>query len=276
MPKLPLVLSAILLSSSLAFASKIVSVGGSITETIVALGHQDKLIGVDQSSAYPKEVLKDLPNVGYWLQLPKEGILSLKPDIVITSDSAKPKELIDSLPKYGIKTYLIEDKPSIDSAKKKIMQIAEALNEEEKAKEIIARIGKNINKINSELKTINKKPKVLFMFSRAKGLMMAAGQETRAGKMIELSGGENLIKLNQYTKLSEEAIIEMNPDVIIFSNHGRSKTEISPALKSTNAGKNKNIHKMDILLMSGFTVRLDEALSKLTCMVNDNKLSHCK
>lgn len=40
----------LVLTNNLAFASKIVSVGGSITETIIALGHEKELIGVDQSS----------------------------------------------------------------------------------------------------------------------------------------------------------------------------------------------------------------------------------
>ena len=62
------------------YASKIVSVGGSITETVVALGHSNELIGVDLSSSYPKEITSKLPNVGYWIDLPQEGILSLKPE----------------------------------------------------------------------------------------------------------------------------------------------------------------------------------------------------
>src|SRR5574344_893529 len=114
-------------------SSKVVSIGGSITETVVALGHSDKLIGVDLSSAYPEEVTSKLPNVGYWLDLPQEGILSLKPEVVIVSDKSGPKKLIESLPKYGIKTYIIEDEASIESAKNKIIQVAEVFGEIEKA-----------------------------------------------------------------------------------------------------------------------------------------------
>ena len=57
---------------------KLVTVGGSITETAIALGHQKDIIGIDLSSIYPKEIVKNIPKIGYWLQLPKEGILSLK------------------------------------------------------------------------------------------------------------------------------------------------------------------------------------------------------
>lgn len=256
-------------------ASKIVSVGGSITETIAALGHSDKLIGVDLSSIYPKEVTSDLPNVGYWLSLPQEGILSLKPEVAIISSQAAPKKVVDALPGFGVKTYIIDDKPSLESAKKKISQVGEILDEDKKAKNIISRIEKNIFKIEEELKGKEKK-RVLFVFSRGKGTMMAAGPKTKPGVMIELAGGTNVLEFPQYTKISAESILQMNPDVIIKANHAGDSGLSSEVVASTNAGKNNQIYDMDMLLISGFTVRVDQALEDLTCMFNNNKLSYCK
>lgn len=269
--KLSLILA---LSSSLTYAAKIVSVGGSITETIVALGHKNDLIGVDQSSIYPAEVTK-LPSVGYWLTLPQEGILSLQPEVAIISNRAEPKKIVDELPKYGVKTYLIEDEPNIESAKKKIQQVAEILGEEEKAKEIIQRIEKNIAQVKEETK-VKKAPKVLFLFSRGEGTVMAAGKETKPGVMIGLAGGENVVSFPQYTKISAESILEMNPDVIIKSNHNGDIGIDKKTISSTNAGKNNQIYSMDMLFISGFTVRIDSALQELSCMFHNKSLSYCK
>ncbi|MFY9105524.1 ABC transporter substrate-binding protein [Aliarcobacter cryaerophilus] len=257
------------------YASKIVSVGGSITETVVALGHSNELIGVDLSSSYPKEITSKLPNVGYWIDLPQEGILSLKPEIVIISNQAGPKKLVDSLPSYGIKTYIIDDQPSIESAKKKIMQVGEVLKEEQKAQEIIARIEKNVSKMQEEIKS-KKKPKVLFLFSRGEGTTMAAGTATKAGVMIGLAGGENIITTKQFSQISGEAILQMNPDVIITSNHTVETGIDKNIVDSTNAGKNGKIFNMDMILISGFTVRTDYALQELSCKFFDNDLSYCK
>ncbi|RBQ28662.1 heme/hemin ABC transporter substrate-binding protein [Aliarcobacter vitoriensis] len=262
------------LATTYSYASKIVSVGGSITETIVELGHADKLIGVDLSSAYPKEITSKLPNVGYWLNLPQEGILSLKPEVVITSSQAGPKKLIDSLPNYGIKTYVVEDNPTIESAKNKIRQIGEILGEKEKASNIIERIESNVSKMQEEIKD-KKKPKVLFLFSRGEGTIMAAGTETKAGYMINIAGGENVIDFKQYTQISPESILKMNPDVIITSNHTGETGLDKNIVASTNAGKNNQLYTMDMLLISGFTVRVDSALQELSCMFNNNKLSYC-
>lgn len=269
--KLSLILA---ISSSITYASKIVSVGGSITETIVALGHKDDLIGVDQSSIYPKEITK-LPNVGYWLSLPQEGILSLQPEIAIISSQAKPKKIVDELPKYGVKTYLIEDQATLEAAKKKIHQVAEILGEQEKAKEIINRIEKNIAQVKEETKG-KKAPKVLFLFSRGEGTVMAAGKETKPGVMISLAGGENVVSFPQYTKISAESVLEMNPDVIIKSDHAGDSGIDEKTVSSTNAGRNNQIYTIDMLLISGFTVRIDEALQKLSCMFHEQSLSYCK
>ena len=257
------------------YASKIVSVGGSITETVVALGHSNELIGVDLSSSYPKEITSKLPNVGYWIDLPQEGILSLKPEVVIISNQAGPKKLVDSLPSYGIKTYIIDDQPSIESAKKKIMQVGEVLKEEQKAQQIIARIEKNVPKIQEEIKS-KKKPKVLFLFSRGEGTTMAAGTATKAGVMIGLAGGENIVTTKQFSQISGEAILQMNPDVIITSNHTVETGIDKNIVDSTNAGKNGKIFNMDMILISGFTVRTDYALQELSCKFFDNDLSYCK
>jgi len=256
------------------YASKIVSVGGSITETVVALGHSNELIGVDLSSSYPKEITSKLPNVGYWIDLPQEGILSLKPEVVITSEQAGPKKLIDSLPSYGIKTHIISDEATLESAKNKINQIAKILNEEKKAQEIIERMQNNISKMQNEIKD-KTKPEVLFLFSRGEGTTMAAGTNTKAGVMIDLAGGKNVVSSKQFSQISKESVLQMNPDVVITSNHTGDIGIDKNVILATNAGKNGQIYDIDMILISGFTVRTDVALQQLSCMFFKNELSYC-
>ncbi len=264
------------ISVSLLNASRLISIGGSITETVIALGHKDDLVAIDLSSIYPQRVVRDLPTVGYWLSLPKEGILSMKPDIILVSEYAKPKALIKSLPKYGIKTYIIDDKPTIASTKLKIQQIAKALNETPKANQMITRIEHNINKIQKELKNMRHLPKVLFLFSKDEGIYLAAGNKTKVGQMVKLAGGVNPIKSDQFVQISNESIIEINPDVIIYSTYNSKQDFRNKQIKNTNAMLNSQIYYIDMVLASGFTVRLDSALKKLSCYINNNLLSFCK
>ncbi len=71
-------------------SSRIVSIGGAITEIIYALGLDGRIVGVDTTSLYPPEALKRTPNVGYMRALSAEGILSLKPSWVIAIQGSGP------------------------------------------------------------------------------------------------------------------------------------------------------------------------------------------
>ncbi len=280
-------LASLLCFSTFLYAKNpsIISIGGSMSETICALGHEKDLKAVDTSSIYPLS-LKKIKKIGYWLQVPKEGILSLSPKIIIASELAKPKKTINSFKKFGIKTYIISDKPSLKSAKEKIRKIAEILHEEKQANEILKKMDKKIflvkNAIINKNKNKNKntKPKVLFLFSIGAGQNLGAGKGTKVGKMINLAGGVNALKTQNFVKVSPESILKINPDIIIFSsNHGKENLSTkynNKNLSLTNAGKNKKFFTMNMLLISGFSVRTANALEDLSCMFYKNSFGYCK
>jgi len=276
-----LILASLLCFSSLVYAKNpsIISIGGSISETICALGHKKDLKAVDTSSIYPLS-LKKIKKIGYWLQVPKEGILSLSPKIVIASENAKPKKIINSFKNFGIKTYIISDKPSLNSAKKKIEKIAKILHEEKQANKILKKMDKKISLVQNAINNKKVKPKVLFLFSIGAGQNLGAGKGTKVGKMISLAGGVNALEMKNFVKISPESILKINPDIIIFSSeHGKVKLDKkynNKNLALTTAGKNKNFFTMNMLLISGFTVRTANALQDLSCMFYKNSFGYCK
>lgn len=81
---------------SVTAAERIVVAGGSLTELIYAMGAGKRVVGVDETTSYPPETTK-LPHIGYWKQLSSEGILSLRPDSVITWQDAGPQIVLDQL-----------------------------------------------------------------------------------------------------------------------------------------------------------------------------------
>ena len=74
--------------------------------------------------------------------------------------------------------------------------------------------------------------------------------KTKPGVMIELAGGKNAVDFEQYSKISAESILKMNPDVIIKTNHAGDSGIDESIVTSTNAGKNNQIYSMDMLLIS--------------------------
>ena len=75
---------------------RIISTDASVTNLLFDFGMQDNLIAVDVTSQLPKG-FKSLPNVGYHRNLSAEGLLSLKPSIVIGSDLMGPDNVIQAL-----------------------------------------------------------------------------------------------------------------------------------------------------------------------------------
>ena len=80
-------------------ASRVVSLGGAVTEVVYALGAQDQLVGVDVSSSYPPEALADKTKVGYYRVLTAEPVLGANPTLVIGTTDAGPAAAIDQDPR---------------------------------------------------------------------------------------------------------------------------------------------------------------------------------
>ena len=94
--------NCVLLCSSLLFShaaaaaelpQRWVSSGGSLSEWVVRLGGEGKLVGVDTTSLHPQS-LRQLPSVGYQRALSAEGVLSLRPDILIGSEEMGPPPVV--------------------------------------------------------------------------------------------------------------------------------------------------------------------------------------
>ncbi|MGB3455840.1 MAG: ABC transporter substrate-binding protein, partial [Litorimonas sp.] len=75
---------------------RVVSLGGDLTEIVVALGAEDTLIARDATSSFPPSI-EALPDVGYVRALNAEGILALSPTLVIASSEAGPPEALEQL-----------------------------------------------------------------------------------------------------------------------------------------------------------------------------------
>ena len=74
-------------------ARRIVSIGGAVTETFYALGAQGELVGADTTSLFP-EAAEKLPSVGYARNLSAEGVLSLRPTLIVANEDAGPPAVL--------------------------------------------------------------------------------------------------------------------------------------------------------------------------------------
>ena len=249
---------------------KIVSINGTTTEILCALGLEKNLVGTDITSTYPESIQK-LPKVGHKRNLSAEGIVSLGPTMVIGLDKDLKPELKQQLETAGIKVLLFKEEYSIQGSKNCINSIASYFGKTNEAQILIKKIDSDLLKV---VKPKTSK-KVLFIYARGTGTMMVAGSKTSVEKMIELAGGKNAITgFEDFKPLTSEALVASNPDVILLFDSGlQSLGGIEGLLKiqgvaQTNAGKNKKVIEMDGQYLTSFGPRVGSAVAELATKLN--------
>ncbi len=249
---------------------RIVSVGGSVTEAIYALGAEASLVGVDTSSTYP-EAAKKLPQCGYQRMLSAEGVASLKPDMVILAGSAGPAAAIEQLEKLGIPMVRLSEGYSLQIAKEHLLKIGAVLGRDDAARTLAEAIDTQVSRIQPGVGT----PRVLFVLSRGGGAAVASGSGTAADAMIRLAGGENVVTdFEGYKPISSEALVSLDPEVIVttartFAEFGEDGLEKAlPGISLTKAGKAKKVVVMDDLYLLGFGPRVGDAVRELSVAIH--------
>lgn len=244
---------------------KIVSLNGAISETLVVLGAESQIIGVDVTSTYPESLKTKATDLGHVRSITAESILSLKPNVVFATSKDVNPTLNEQLKAANVSLKIINQEYSTEGTKNLITEIAKFLK-----KENYQPLLENIDRQIATIKPFEKKPKVLFIYARGAGNLMVAGKETPLHHMIELAGADNAAAtITDFKPLTPEALLTINPDVILLFDTGlQSLGGIDGLLKvegisATNAGKNQKIITMDGQLLSGFGPRLGEAVVEL-------------
>lgn len=266
---LPAVLVAAVLYVQAATANelRIVSVGGSVTETIFALGLGDAVVGVDTSSVYPEAALR-LPKVGYARRLSAEGVLSLRPTRVIVSSDAGPPEALQQIRDAGIDLAVVPDEPTVAGAKAKISALGSLLNREAEGRALVERMEDDLRAVPTSAG--DSSPRVLFVYARGAGSMSVSGTDTAAHAMIDLAGAQNAITgYSGFKPLTPEAAIAAQPDVLLVLSRGLESLGGAddlfaiPGISETPAGRSRRVVAMDDLYLLGFGPRLGQAVGEL-------------
>jgi iron complex transport system substrate-binding protein len=248
---------------------RIVAIGGAVTEIIHALGEEDRLVARDSTSVYPPQAL-DLPDVGYIRQLSPEGVLSVDPDLIIALEGSGPPEALQVLTAARVPMVMVPERFDGEGLADKIKVVGAALGVAEAAEDLANRIEDELDVVAAEVAVRSQHPRVLFVLSMSGGRIMAAGQNTAADAIITLGGGVNVIDaFDGYRQLTDEAVIEAAPDVILMMEregaHDAQPEQlfVHPALASTPAGRRRQAIRMDGAFLLGFGPRTAEAVREL-------------
>lgn len=254
---------------------RVVSASGAITEVIYALGAEDMLVGVDSTSLFP-EAAKALPQVGYMRAISAEGVLALRPTLVIATTAGGPATSFEQIKATGVRILVLPDKYDLESVVLKYHEVGKALGRETEARVCIERARAEMEDLAAKLRMVTGQPRVLFLLGIGGGAPQAGGSGTAAEGIIRLAGGVNAVEgYHGYRPLTPEAAIATRADYIVVTSQtahmlGGPKAvfEQQPALRETPAGRNNRVLVFDAGMLLGFGPRTPQAARELAAAIH--------
>ncbi len=248
-------------------AERWVTLGGSVTETVFALGGADRLVGADDTSFYPAEAEK-LPKVGYYRQISAEGVLSLRPSRVIADHGAGPPAAIEQIRQAGVPIEILPGGESEDGLRARIAVIAKLLAKDPRP--LIAALDADLARLRALRARDPRRIKAVFVMARGAGALSVAGSDTTAQAMLEMAGGENAAStFKGYKPLTAEALVVAAPEVIVMTTRGLQSAGgidgmlAAPGVPVTPAGRARRVVALDDLYLLGFGPRTGQAAIEL-------------
>jgi len=241
---------------------RIVVIAQAYTEIIWALGAQDHIVAVDLSSTYPPDV-RSLPTVGYHRALSAEGILSMKPTLIISDGNIGPPAVVDQLKSLNIPMKTFEAKnDSIDGTKALIREMGAFFHKAPRAEELCAKLDDGMARAKTFVARFTDHPRVAVIhFGRASNVYMMvgapkegdAGDAGAAGRMVEWAGGTMAVtKTGMQRMASPEIVAEANPEVVLMTEFGYDRLNgqmdqilALPGVATSLAAKNHRIYRVE-------------------------------
>ncbi|MBX9754518.1 MAG: ABC transporter substrate-binding protein [Pseudomonadaceae bacterium] len=250
-----------------------VSAGGALSEWLVVLGGEAKLVGVDSTSQHPPS-LRSLPGIGYQRQLAAEGILSLQPDLLLGSEEMGPPPVLAQLKAAGVQVEVLSARADLTSLSSNLSRIGTLLGAEQQAQQTLAAYKQRLQQQAEWIALAQQSqaaPKVLLLLGHAGGNPLVAGADTVGGWLIERAGGQNLATHSGYKALSTEALAALNADLLIVADRSLSGDAAAaallknmPVLAAGRAAQQGRIVLLDpTLLVGGLGPRVPDQLAAL-------------
>jgi len=209
-------------------AQRVVSTLPSLTESVCALGKCSTLVGVDRFSNWPKSV-DALPRLGGIADTNIEGIVRLKPDLVLVEKSSP---LIARLQSLGI-SVMAFDVQSMADVQRTLQQLDKVLGSAESGA-VWDRIQLDIARASRALSPSQKAARVYFEVNPAP---FAAGKTSFIGELLDRLGMQNIAteKMGTYPKINPEFVVQSRPDLIMTTEASPKQLAQRPGWKSIPA-----------------------------------------
>ena len=255
-------------------APRWVSAGGAISEWVVALGGESRLVGVDSTSLHLQS-LAQRPNIGYQRQLAAEGILALRPQLLLGTEEMGPPPVLQQLKAAGVQIEVLSARADLPTLQGNLQRLGQLLGAPAAAEQAWQRFSRDLQEQDEAIRQAQQHqpaPRVLMLLGHAGGSPLIAGRDTSAVWLIEQAGGVSPATHQGYKPLSSEALLGLDVDVLLVADRRLQGDAAiaallaqNPALEQLRAMREERVSSLDpSVLVGGLGPRIPQVLASLT------------
>jgi iron complex transport system substrate-binding protein len=204
---------------------RIVTLAPNLTETVYALGLEDRLVG-DTDLCDTPPAAKSKPHVGNPQNPSLEEIVALHPDLVLATTSINRLETADALKQLGIAVYT-SDPETVRGMLESVEHMADVMGAEQQGTKLVGRMQQRLDSLQARLR---ERPMVHVLFVVWLEPLQTIGQNTFIADALRFAGAESVVVSTQkWPRLSIEEVVRLQPDYIVFAedHDGGESTELA-------------------------------------------------
>ncbi|MFI5531381.1 hemin ABC transporter substrate-binding protein [Kitasatospora sp. NPDC051853] len=204
-------------------AERIVPLNGSLAELVFSLGLGSKVVARDVSTTF--EQAAALPVITQAHDVSAEGVLSLRPTLVLADRSTGPAEAVAQIRAAGVPLVVLEDAKRLSDVDVRIAKVAAALGVPDAGRQLTERTAARTAEVRAGITADGKHPKVAFLYLRGSAsVFLLGGPASGAVSLIEAVGGTDAGTAagltGDFTPLTSEALVKAAPDALLVMGKG--------------------------------------------------------
>lgn len=204
-------------------ATRVITLAPSLTETALALGAKDALVGVSRFCEFPE--VAGLPRAGGFNDVSIETIVALKPQLVVVQKAPGNQKPVETLARLGIPVLALP-LTTVDDVSLAMRELGRALGRDEAAKRLVDELAQARAKARASQPKTPKR--VLFVYGFSP--LVVAGPGSFAHELLVDCGARNAAEKapTAYPTYSLEKAVALVPDVILdASDMGTGKEQLA-------------------------------------------------
>ncbi|MFE3737126.1 hemin ABC transporter substrate-binding protein [Streptomyces sp. NPDC059134] len=253
---------------------RIVPLTGSLSEIVFTLGLGERVVARDITATF--EQAAKLPVVTRAHDVSAEGVLSLRPTLVLADTTTGPAEAIGQIRAAGIPLLVVEPAKGLADVGERIDAVASALGVTAAGTELKERTERRIAAVQKGIpaREGERKPRVAFLYLRGSAsVYLLGGAGSGASSLLEAAGAVDAGKesglTKDFTPITSEALVKAAPDAILVMTKGLASVDgldglvKIPGVAETPAGMDRRVVSVEDGVLLNYGPRTDEVLKSI-------------